>query len=219
MFKQLALLATVMTAFAVVMYASAERAPEQPAKPPLPDMKFDDVKEIAPGVFFRYSSISATDPKSTVRRQQQHLGGLQGLRVRRRCQLPQGSRRRHCRHQEDDQEADQVRPRHAPPRRPRLRQLRLGQGRRQIIASKPTARLLKTNGPKQWEDASKGPMGRQDLKRQRTEAGRHHLRRQVRARRPARNASRSTPSATATPAGTRWPIFPSSRSCARAMRA
>src|SRR5262245_57006282 len=26
-------------------------------------MKFDEVKEIAPGVFFRYSSISATDPK------------------------------------------------------------------------------------------------------------------------------------------------------------
>ena len=29
----------------------------------LPDMKFDEVKEIAPGVFFRYSSISATDTK------------------------------------------------------------------------------------------------------------------------------------------------------------
>src|SRR5262245_11476104 len=29
----------------------------------LPKMEFNDVKEIAPGVFFRYSSISATDPK------------------------------------------------------------------------------------------------------------------------------------------------------------
>lgn len=28
----------------------------------IPDMKFNDVAEIAPGVFFRYSSISATDP-------------------------------------------------------------------------------------------------------------------------------------------------------------
>mgnify|MGYP003337402582 CR=1 FL=1 len=28
----------------------------------IPEMKFNDVKEIAPGVFFRYSSISATDP-------------------------------------------------------------------------------------------------------------------------------------------------------------
>jgi glyoxylase-like metal-dependent hydrolase (beta-lactamase superfamily II) len=29
----------------------------------LPEMKFNDVREIAPGVFFRYSSISAADPK------------------------------------------------------------------------------------------------------------------------------------------------------------
>ena len=33
------------------------------AADPLPKMKFNDVKEIAPGVFFRYSSISATDKK------------------------------------------------------------------------------------------------------------------------------------------------------------
>jgi glyoxylase-like metal-dependent hydrolase (beta-lactamase superfamily II) len=31
------------------------------AEPALPDMKFKDVKEVAPGVFFRFSSISATD--------------------------------------------------------------------------------------------------------------------------------------------------------------
>ena len=29
----------------------------------LPRMKFNEVREVAPGVFFRYSSISATDPK------------------------------------------------------------------------------------------------------------------------------------------------------------
>src|SRR5436309_7724196 len=29
----------------------------------LPKMKFNEVREVAPGVFFRYSSISATDPK------------------------------------------------------------------------------------------------------------------------------------------------------------
>src|SRR5438093_6019628 len=32
-------------------------------KPKIPEMQFNDVAEIAPGVFFRYSSISATDPK------------------------------------------------------------------------------------------------------------------------------------------------------------
>jgi cyclase len=31
----------------------------------MPKMQFNEVKEVAPGVFFRYSSISATDPKVT----------------------------------------------------------------------------------------------------------------------------------------------------------
>ena len=35
----------------------------KPKQLPIPEMKFNDVKEIAPGVFFRYSSISANDPK------------------------------------------------------------------------------------------------------------------------------------------------------------
>lgn len=41
--------------FLVVVRASQEKA--------ISEMKFDEVREIAPGVFFRYSSISATDPK------------------------------------------------------------------------------------------------------------------------------------------------------------
>src|SRR5262249_42256660 len=45
-------------AVACVFLVVALAAPEQP----LPEMKFNDVREIAPGVFFRYSSISATDP-------------------------------------------------------------------------------------------------------------------------------------------------------------
>lgn len=36
-----------------------------PAAEELPKMQFNEVKEIAPGVFFRYSQISATDPKVT----------------------------------------------------------------------------------------------------------------------------------------------------------
>src|SRR5947209_7658732 len=36
-------------------------APAAPAADDLPKMKFNDVREVAPGVFFRYSSISATD--------------------------------------------------------------------------------------------------------------------------------------------------------------
>lgn len=41
--------------FLVVVRASQEKS--------IQEMKFNDVKELAPGVFFRYSSISATDPK------------------------------------------------------------------------------------------------------------------------------------------------------------
>src|SRR5262245_40480583 len=43
---------------AVLFAAAAARAGDN-----LPRMKFNEVREVAPGVFFRYSSISATDPK------------------------------------------------------------------------------------------------------------------------------------------------------------
>jgi len=60
MLKRLSLLAAVGTVFAFVLYAAADK-PEEPKQLLIPEMKFNDVKEIAPGVFFRYSSISATD--------------------------------------------------------------------------------------------------------------------------------------------------------------
>ncbi len=44
-----------------VVFADDKPKPAEQEKVELPVMKFDDVKEIAPGVFFRYSSISATD--------------------------------------------------------------------------------------------------------------------------------------------------------------
>jgi cyclase len=61
MHKRLALLAAVSAVFAVVLYAAVEKPAEEPKQLPVPEMKFNDVKEIAPGVFFRYSSISAND--------------------------------------------------------------------------------------------------------------------------------------------------------------
>jgi glyoxylase-like metal-dependent hydrolase (beta-lactamase superfamily II) len=62
MLKRLLLLAAVAGAFVLAVYAAPQK-PDEPAKPKIPDMKFNDVVELAPGVFFRYSSISATDPK------------------------------------------------------------------------------------------------------------------------------------------------------------
>jgi glyoxylase-like metal-dependent hydrolase (beta-lactamase superfamily II) len=61
MLKRVAILSGVVAAFLAVVLAAESTQP--PAAPPVPEMKFDDVKEIAPGVFFRYSSISANDPK------------------------------------------------------------------------------------------------------------------------------------------------------------
>src|SRR5262245_20969774 len=52
---KLAALAAVAGVFLVAVFAAPKDA--------VPEMKFNDVKEIAPGVFFRYSSISASDPK------------------------------------------------------------------------------------------------------------------------------------------------------------
>ena len=55
---------TLARSFAVcavvgVFLLAALAAPEEP----FPAMKFNEVREVAPGVFFRYASISATDPK------------------------------------------------------------------------------------------------------------------------------------------------------------
>ncbi len=45
--------------FLIAAYARQDEKPKSDDKPP--ELKFDEVREIAPGVFFRYSSISATD--------------------------------------------------------------------------------------------------------------------------------------------------------------
>ncbi|QEL14430.1 MBL fold metallo-hydrolase [Limnoglobus roseus] len=55
-----AVVGAIVVAVALVPPGRSEPAAKKLA---IPEMKFDEVKEIAPGVFFRYSSISATDPK------------------------------------------------------------------------------------------------------------------------------------------------------------
>src|SRR5579871_6401916 len=52
-----ALASTGVLVLAVALGQQAERQTPVPAP-----MKFNDVREVAPGVFFRYSAISATDP-------------------------------------------------------------------------------------------------------------------------------------------------------------
>jgi len=60
MLRRLLLLVVSVTAVVVAVFAAEEKkAPVE--KPKIPEMKFNEVVEVAPGVFFRYSSISATD--------------------------------------------------------------------------------------------------------------------------------------------------------------
>ncbi len=56
MFKRLAILSSVVGAFTLAVYLSRGRSTAEQGDPPVPEMKFNDVKELAPGVFFRYSS-------------------------------------------------------------------------------------------------------------------------------------------------------------------
>ena len=63
MLKRIALFVAVAGVFLAVIFASNGDAETPEKKLAVPEMVFNDVKEIAPGVFFRYSSISATDTK------------------------------------------------------------------------------------------------------------------------------------------------------------
>src|ERR1700722_4406269 len=163
MLKRLAIFATVIGAFALVVYAAAERtAPEE--KLLIPDMKFNEVKEFAPGVFFRYSSISATDPKVP-------FGGSNNIWVVFKdyvfvvdANFPKEA-------------ADVIADIKKTTKKPIKYVLDThhhgdhaygncvwAKEGAKIVAHKSCDRLLQTKGPKAWEDAGKGPMGRQDIR-------------------------------------------------------
>ena len=162
MFKRLALFLAAVSAFAIAVYASTEKATEEPKQLPIPEMKFNDVKEIAPGVFFRYSSISADDPKIP-------FGGSNNIWIVFKdyvvvidANFPKEA---------GDVIAD-IKKTTKKPIKYVLDTHHHGDHAygnciwakegAQIIASKNTTRLLKTNGPKQWEEAAKD---REDLKK------------------------------------------------------
>jgi len=160
MVKRVALLLTAGAAFALAILAAEKEAPE-PKQLPLPEMSFNDVKEIAPGVFSRYSSISATDPKIP-------FGGSNNTWIVFKdyvlvidANFPKEA---------GDVLAD-IKKTTKKPIKYVLDTHHHGDHAygnciwakegAQIIASKPAARLLKANGPKQWEDAAKD---RKDIK-------------------------------------------------------
>ncbi len=162
MVKRFALLIAVSTVFALVVYAAANKpAGADPKLPPLAEMKFNDVKEIAPGVFFRLSAISATDPKVVFGGSNHTWIVFKDYVVVIDANFP-------------EQAADVLAAIKQTTKKPIKyvfdthhhgdhaygNSVWAKEGAK-IIASKPTARLLMTNGPKQWAEAAKD---RKDLR-------------------------------------------------------
>lgn len=160
MLKRLLLFAAAGGSFALAVLASQKPA-NDPKQLPLPEMKFNDVKEIAPGVYFRYASIAANDPKIP-------FGGSNNIWIVFKdyvvvidANFPKEAA---------DVLAD-IRKTTKKPIKYVLDTHHHGDHAygncvwakegAQIIASKPTARLLKTNGPKQWEEQARD---RKDVK-------------------------------------------------------
>jgi glyoxylase-like metal-dependent hydrolase (beta-lactamase superfamily II) len=161
MLKRLVLLAAAGGVFVLAVY-TANRQPATSADQPIPEMKFNEVKEIAPGVFFRYSSIASP------RNPDAPFGGSNHAWVIFKdyvavidANFPK--------------EAEDV---IAAIKKTTNKPIRYvfdthhhgdhaygnavwAKEGAKIIASKNTARLLKVNGPKQWEAASKD---REDLR-------------------------------------------------------
>jgi glyoxylase-like metal-dependent hydrolase (beta-lactamase superfamily II) len=124
-------------------------------------MKFNDVKEIAPGVFFRYSSIAANDPSIPFGGSNHTWIVFKDHVVVIDANFPKEA-------------ADVVAAIKKTTKKPIKYVLDThhhgdhaygncvwAKEGAQIIASKHTGRLLRANGPKQWEDASKD---RKDLR-------------------------------------------------------
>ncbi len=161
MLKRLTLLTAVGAAFALVVYASAEKPADEPKPLPIPEMKFNDVKEIAPGVFFRYSSISPNDPKIPFGGSNHTWIVFKDYVVVIDANFPKEA---------GDVIAD-IKKTTKKPIKYVLDTHHHGDHAygnavwakegAQIVAHKNAARLLKSSGPKQWEDAAKD---REDVK-------------------------------------------------------
>lgn len=163
MLKRLALISVVAGAFAIALYAAADKP--APKEKPVPAMKFNDVVELAPGVFFRYSSISASDPSIPFGGSNHTWVVFKDYVVVVDANFPKEA-------------ADVIAAIKKTTSKPIKYVLDThhhgdhaygnsvwAKEGAQIVATKNASRLLKVNGPKQWEDASKGKNGREDLRK------------------------------------------------------
>src|SRR4029079_7053192 len=164
MLKRISLLSIVSLVFALAVYATT-RTPEADEPKPLPEMKFNDVKEIAPGVYFRYSSIAANDPKIPFGGSNHAWIVFKDYVVVIDANFPKEA-------------ADVIADIKKTTQKPIKYVLDThhhgdhaygnavwAKEGAKIVAHKNTARLLKVNGPKQWEEAGKGLEGREDVRK------------------------------------------------------
>jgi phosphoglycerate dehydrogenase-like enzyme/glyoxylase-like metal-dependent hydrolase (beta-lactamase superfamily II) len=129
----------------------------------LPQMKFNDVKEVAPGVFFRYSAISATDDKVVFGGSNNVWVVFDDYVVVIDANFPQGAQ----------EVIDAVKKTTDKPIRYVFDTHHHGdhaygnavfaKAGASVIAQVNCARLLRINGPKEFADAGKGPTGRKDV--------------------------------------------------------
>jgi glyoxylase-like metal-dependent hydrolase (beta-lactamase superfamily II) len=161
MFKRLSLLGVVSVLFALAVYAAGHKPDDAPKRRPVPEMTFNEVKELAPGVFFRYSSISANDPKIPFGGSNHTWIVFKDYVVVIDANFPKEA---------GDVIAD-IKKTTKKPIKYVLDTHHHGdhaygnavwakEGAK-IVAHTNAARLLKTSGPKQWDDAAKG---RKDVK-------------------------------------------------------
>jgi glyoxylase-like metal-dependent hydrolase (beta-lactamase superfamily II) len=122
----------------------------------IPEMKFEDVKEIAPGVFFRYSAISATDPKVVFGGSNETWIVFKDFVVVIDANFPKEAHDIIAAIKKTtDKPIKYVLDTHHHGDHAYGNAVWAAEGAK-IISQKNCARLLKVNGPKAWEDAGKG---------------------------------------------------------------
>ena len=157
--RSLVRISALVVASIVLLVAVMARPDEK-----IPKLAFNEVKEIAPGVFFRYSSISATDPKVPFGGSNHTWIVFKDYVVVVDANFPKEAADVIAAIKKTtDKPIKYVLDTHHHGDHAYGNAVWAKEGAK-IISSKNCARLLLTKGPKEWEDAANGPMAREDVK-------------------------------------------------------
>jgi cyclase len=156
MLHRLGLAAVVAAVILTVLAVAPSRSDNPPNAVKVPEMKFNDVVELAPGVFFRYSSISATDPSVLFGGSNHVWIVFKDYVVVIDANFPKEAGDVVAAIKKTtDKPIKYVLDTHHHGDHAYGNCVWAKEGA-QIVAHKNAARLLKVNGPKQWEEQAKG---------------------------------------------------------------